>query len=211
MGNRAKAQVEAIGTYRLFLDSGYHLDLFQTLYVPSISRNLISLSRLDLDGYSYNFGNKSFSLFKNTSFVGSGILSDGLYRLKLDNQFAETILTLHHNVGIKRSLTNENSSYLWHKRLGHISRERLLRLVKDGILLNLDFSDLGMCVDCIKGKQIKHTRKGATRSTELLEIIHTDICGPFDNPSFGGEKYFITFIDDFSRYGYVYLLHEKSQ
>ena len=35
---------------------------------------------------------------------------------------------------------------------GHISRERLLRLVKDGILLNLDFSDLGMCVDCIKGK-----------------------------------------------------------
>jgi transposase InsO family protein len=211
MGNRAKAEVEAIGIYRLFLDSGYHLDFFQTLYVPSISRNLISLSRLDLDGYSCNFGNKSFSLFKNTSFVGSGILSDGLYRLKLDNQFVETILTLHHNVGIKRSLTNENSSYLWHKRLGHISRERLLRLVKDGILLNLDFSDLGMCVDCIKGKQIKHTRKGATRSVELLEIIHTDICGPFDNQYFGGEKYFITFIDDFSRYGYVYLLHEKSQ
>ena len=64
MGNRVKAPVEAIGTYRLFLDSHYHLDLFQTLYVPSISRNLISLSRLDIDGYSSNFGNKSFSLFK---------------------------------------------------------------------------------------------------------------------------------------------------
>ena len=38
-----------------------------------------------------------------------------------------------------------------------------------------------------------------------------DICGPFDNPSFGGEKYFITFIDDFSRYGHIYLLHEKSK
>ena len=68
-----------------------------------------------------------------------------------------------------------------------------------------------MCVYFIKGKQIKHTRKSATRSTKLLEIIHTNICGPFDNPSFGGEKYFITFIDNFSRYGYVYLLHEKSQ
>src|SRR5262249_51050714 len=45
----------------------------------------------------------------------------------------------------------------------------------------------------------------------LLEIIHTDIYGPFDVPLFGGEKLFITFIDDFSRYGYVYLLHEKSQ
>jgi hypothetical protein len=66
-------------------------------------------------------------------------------------------------------------------------------------------------VDCIKGKQIKHTKKGATRSTELLEIIHTDICGPFDTSSFGKGKYFITFIDDFSRYGYIYLLHVKSQ
>ena len=51
----------------------------------------------------------------------------------------------------------------------------------------------------------------ATRSTQLLEIIHADICEPFDTPSFGVEKYFITFIDDFSRYEYVYLLNKKSQ
>jgi hypothetical protein len=95
--------------------------------------------------------------------------------------------------------------------LGHISRERLERLVKDGILPNLDFTDLGVCVDCIKSKQTKHTKKAATRSTKLLEIIHTDICGSFDTPLFGKEKYFIIFIDDFSRYGYIYLLHEKSQ
>ena len=94
--------------------------------------------------------------------------------------------------------------------MGHISKERLQRLVKNEILPNLDFADFGLCVDCIKGKQTKHNKKGATRSTQLLEIIHTDICGPFDTPSFGGEKYFITFIDDFSRYGYVYLLNEKS-
>ena len=68
-----------------------------------------------------------------------------------------------------------------------------------------------MCVDCIKGKQAKHTKKGATRSGGLLEIVHTDICGSFDSPSFNREKYFITFIDDFSRYCYIYLLHEKSQ
>jgi transposase InsO family protein len=169
------------------------------------------LPKLDLDGYFINFGNKSFSLFKNTSFVGSGILCDHLYKFKLNDQFAETLLTLQHNVGTKHSLINENSSNLWHKRLGHISRERLERLVKDGILPNLDFTDLGVCVDCIKGKQTKHTKKGATRSTKLLEIIHTDICGSFDTPLFGKEKYFITFIDDFSHYGYIYLLHEKSQ
>ena len=98
-----------------------------------------------------------------------------------------------------------------HKRLGHISNERLQRLVKNEILPNLEFTDIGLCVDCIKGKQTKHNKKGATRSNHLLEIIHTDICGPFDAPSFSGEKYFTTFINDFSRYGCVYLLKEKSQ
>jgi len=120
-------------------------------------------------------------------------------------------MTLHHNVGTKRSLMDERSTYLWHKRLGHISKEKMQRLVKNEILPNLDFTDLNVCVDCIKGKQIKHTKKGATRSTQLLEIIHTDICGLFDINSFNKEKYFITFIDNFSRYGHVYLLHEKSQ
>ena len=85
------------------------------------------------------------------------------------------------------------------------------RFVKNEILPDLDFTDLNVCVDCIKGKQTKHTKKGAMRSTQLLEIIHTDICGPFDVNSFNKEKYFITFIDDFSRYEHVYLLHEKFQ
>jgi len=85
------------------------------------------------------------------------------------------------------------------------------RLVKNEILPDLDFTDLNVCVNCIKGKQTKHTKKKATRSTQLLEIIHTDICGLFDVNSFNKEKYFITFIDDFLRYEHVYLLHEKSQ
>ena len=85
------------------------------------------------------------------------------------------------------------------------------RLVKNEILQNLDFPNLSVCVDCIKGKQTKHTKKRATRSTQLLEIIHIDICRPFDVSSFNQEKYFITLIIDFSHYGYVYLLHVKSQ
>jgi len=85
------------------------------------------------------------------------------------------------------------------------------RLVNNEILPNLDFINLNVYVDCIKGKQTKHTKKGVTRSTQLFEIMHTNICGPFDVNYSNKEKYFITFIDDFSHYGYVYLLHEKSQ
>ena len=61
-------------------------------------------------------------------------------------------MTLHHDVGTKRSLVNESSAYLWHKYLGHISKERIQRLVKNEILSSLDFTDLDVCIDCIKGK-----------------------------------------------------------
>ena len=73
--------------------------------------------------------------------------------------YAETVLTLHHNVGTKHSLANEQSTFLWHKRLGHVSRERMKKLIKNEILPDLDFTDLNICMDCIKGKQTKHTKK----------------------------------------------------
>ena len=62
------------------------------------------------------------------------------------------------------------------------------RLIKNEILHDLDFTNLNIYVDCIKGKQTKHTKKGATRSIQLLEIMHIDICGPFDVNSFEKKK-----------------------
>ncbi len=82
-----------------------------------------------------------------------------MYKFKLDNLFVETLLTLHHNVGTKCGLVNESSASLWHKHLGHISKERLERLIKNEIVQELDSIDLGISVDCIKGKQTKHTNK----------------------------------------------------
>ena len=49
------------------------------------------------------------------------------------------------------------------------------------------------------------------RATELLALVHTDMCGPFDVRAKDGYSYFITFIDDLSRYGYVYLMKHKSE
>ncbi|KAG6532401.1 hypothetical protein ZIOFF_006241 [Zingiber officinale] len=71
MGNRVKVPVEAVRTYRLILDTGHHLDLYETLYVPSISRNLVSVSKLDVAGYYFKFGNGCFSLYKHTYMIGS--------------------------------------------------------------------------------------------------------------------------------------------
>ena len=78
-------------------------------------------------------------------------------------------------------------------------------MVKDGVLKTLDFTDFGTCVDCIKSKQTNKTTKGAKRSFEILEIIHTDICRPFATPCLNGQRYFISFIDDHTRYMSLYL------
>ena len=83
--------------------------------------------------------------------------------------------------------------------------------MSSGILDSLDFSDFDICVNCIKGKQTNIRRIGVNRVSGVLELIHTDICGPFSVSSWNGQQYFISFINDYSRYGYLYLIHEKSQ
>jgi transposase InsO family protein len=84
-------------------------------------------------------------------------------------------------------------------------------LVKESIIPYLEFLDLEHCVDCIKGKYVKKIKKDAKRSIEILEIIHTDICGPFSVKSVDGYDSFIIFTDDYSRYGYIYLIKERSE
>ena len=66
-------------------------------------------------------------------------------------------------------------------------------------------------MECIKGKQTNMRKKDANRCGDVLELIHAEICGPFPTPPWNGQQYFITFIDDYSCYGYLYLIHKKSQ
>ena len=80
------------------------------------------------------------------------------------------------------------------------------KLIKDGILPDLNFLDFDTFIDCIKGKL---TTK-VDRCTELLRVIHTDICGAFTPPAMGGHKYFIMFIDDYYHCGFFELIREKS-
>ena len=147
-GNKMGSHVEAIGTCILTLSSGFILTLERTFYVPSFSRNLISISRLVPFGYSFNFKDTSFSLFYKSECVGNGILSDGLYRIFLQNDATNSLMHVH--TGTKRCNINEDSSMLWHRRLGHISIDRIKRLVNDRVLNTLDYTDFETCVDCIK-------------------------------------------------------------
>jgi len=121
-------------------------------------------------------------------------LSNGLYCNNFQNNVTYDLMQVH--IGTKIRVINEDSSKLWHRRLGHISIERIKRLVNEGVLNTMDFIDFETCVDCIKGKQTNKSKKGANRSSDILEIIHTNICSP-DMDSHG-QRYFISFIDDYS-------------
>ena len=83
--------------------------------------------------------------------------------------------------------------------------------MSDGILKSLNLTNFKVCVEYIKGKQTNIRKLGANRSSSVLELIHTDICETFPMTLWNDQHYFITFIDDYSRYGYFYLIHVKSQ
>ncbi|KAL0405493.1 UNVERIFIED_CONTAM: hypothetical protein Slati_3863200 [Sesamum latifolium] len=107
---------------------------------------------------------------------------------------------------------NHENAQIWHARLGHISKDRIRRLV-DSKSLEIDNLDhLPTCESCLKGKMTKKPFVGQSAiANGLLDLVHTDICGPLSILTRGGFSYFITFTDDHSRYGYVYLMRYKSE
>ena len=112
----------------------------------------------------------------------------------------------------KRPRDSPNDRYLWHLRLGHIAEDRINKLEKNGLLSPLTFESYPTCESCLQGKMTKLPFVGhGERATDLLALVHTDVCSPFDVPARGNFIYFITFTDDLSRYGYVYLMRHKSE
>ena len=80
----------------------------------------------------------------------------------------------------------------------------------NGLLNQLEDNSLPTCESCLEGKMTKRSFAGkGLRAKVPLELVHSDLCGPMDIKARVGYKYFIHFIDDYSRYGHVYLMHHK--
>ena len=90
--------------------------------------------------------------------------------------------------------------------------KRIDRLVKSGVLPSFEVEPISICQSCLEGKMTKRpfSSKG-NRAQGLLDLVHTDVCGPMSIRAREGYRYFVTFIDDYSRYGYTYLLRHKSE
>jgi GAG-pre-integrase domain len=211
VGDDNKAEVETIWHFRLLMKTDLYLDLSYTFVVPSFRHNLISIFALDKLSFSYSFGDGMFSLYRQSNMVASGFLSimDNIYSLGTITFYNETLNNKTQNV--RQKLIHKDSAALWQKHLGHISQQRITRLVQSKIMRLLNMSDLGPCIEYAKGKQTSMHKYIANRMTDVLELIHTDICRPFPTTTKNSHVYFISFIDDYSIYSYIYLIKQKAQ
>ena len=206
VGNGARVAAVAIGTYVLNLPSGFCLYLDNCFCVPALMKNIIYVSCLNKKGFHLNFCDNSCCIMLNDVFYAGGTLSNGIYILDMSNPI------LNINDSKRQKGDNLKSSYIWHCCLDHISERRMTELHKCGSLGSFDYESFKTCESCLLGKMTKLPFKGKSeRANGLLELIHTDVCGPISMHARGGFVYFITFIDDYSRYGYLYLMRYKSE
>ncbi|GJZ20126.1 retrotransposon protein, putative, ty1-copia subclass [Tanacetum coccineum] len=210
VGNGQREAVEAIGVFYLCLPSGLEIVLNNCHYAPSITRGVISVSRLYEDGFINRFVNNTIQVSRNNMVYFSAIPRDGIFEIDLSNSYANE--SSIYTVSNKRAKLDLDSALLWHCRLGHISKKRIEKLQHDGLLNSTDLRAFEKCVPCMSGKMARkpYTHQ-VERAKDLLGLIHTDVCGPFKITSRQGANYFVTFTDDFSRYGYVYLLKHKHE
>ncbi|GKA20423.1 zinc finger, CCHC-type containing protein [Tanacetum coccineum] len=96
------------------------------------------------------------------------------------------------------STSKLNNSILWHARLGHVYIKRMQDMSKDGLIPAFDM-DTEKCKTCMLNKITKKPFQNVKCKTDVLELIHSDLCGLHATPSLGNKKYFMTFIDDASR------------
>ena len=124
----------------------------------------------------------------NKSFYGHTLNINGLLNLDRSD-------THIHNIDAKRcKVNNDSATYLWHCRLGHISVKHMKKLHADGFLESLDYESFDACEPCLMGKMTKTPFSGTMeRATDLLEIIHTDVCDPMSAGARGKHRCFLTF------------------
>jgi hypothetical protein len=173
MVNNARVAALSVGTMQLYLPSGFIMELNNCYFVPSLSQNIISPSCLMMDGYSFASENNRCVISKSDMFVASLPIKNGLFVLNFNDSPI-------YNVSAKRLWPNNLSpTYMWHCHLGHISEKHMKKLHSNVLLTSFDFESYETCEACLLGKMTKTLFIGfLERASDLLELIHTDVCRP---------------------------------
>lgn len=187
----------------------------EALHAPDFTHNLVSIGRLDRMGYTVKFGGGKVSVLDtkgNTIMEGSA--SGTMYRLKLVNPTPDDILPTAY---LSRSLTKAADLETWHRRLGHVSEDTILKMMRGEMVIGLTNETLtrkctaGKCEDCIFGK---HARRPfdyeVVQVKHVLGLVCIDLWGPAQVKSNGGKLYMMLFTDAHGRKRDAYFIANKT-
>lgn len=194
--NNTKMTACGRGDVRLCTPNGTSFTLLNVLYVPQLASNLLSIccaTKNPLMNFNFLYGECRI-MFRNT-LLATAKQRDSLLVLETIRPYAYT--------------AKSTDSLTWHKRLGHLNEEYLNKNPIRSITGNLEpFS----CETCHKNKSTRIvSHNPVMKAKRPLEKIHSDLAGPITPMSLGGNKYLVTFTDDFSRFSWVFPCEKKSQ
>jgi len=220
-----------IGSVKLFPyleNQSLCLKLENVIIVPGLRKNLVSVKQICARGGHVEFIGDTAHISKNGKIVMTATLvENNLYRINLRDSKSE----IHDaedepntsrdvkesmNKPKKENISSKKSIDIWHERLGHLSESEMKKMLRLNMMEGLDFKledHLSFCPVCSIGKQTrqKFIHTDSVRTKEIGDVIHSDVCGPITPLSIGGAKYFLTFIDDYSRKSWIYFLKRKSE
>jgi hypothetical protein len=194
LGDSSKLSVEGKGKIKICQNDGKKGYISDVYYVPNMKSNILSIGQLLEKGYTIHMENYSLIL-RDTR---GGIVA-------LVPMANNCMFQLHLNIKSKKCFygLKESESWKWHLRFGHLHFSGLKLLSSSGMVHGLPMikPPSNFCEECILGKQARlpFPSGKSWRASSPLQLVHTDICGPIEPMSLGGNRYFITFIDDFSR------------
>ena len=211
MGNKGISNIVGIGDVKIKTNLGYELLLKDVRHVADLRLNLLSIGRLDDEGFESRFGGGRWKLKRGSLVLASARKSNTLYKLAAQACSDEV-----------NAAEKDPSMELWHRRLGHMSEKGLQALSRRNVLPDFKGTRLNPCVDCLAGKQhrVSFASPKVSRKPVLLDRIYSDVCGPLktktphgaiDVHGISGALYFVTFIDDCSRKVWAYPLKTKDQ
>ena len=190
--------------------NGHEITLHEVLYIPIFKRNLMSINHLTNSNYKIVFHKeKSNNVKCATIFYNKG---NRIYKSISNGANVYRILTSKSNIStnfndavcysIDKAIEDKNLN-LWHRRYGHAN----IDLIKDK-LINIDIKKKCKVCSCSKLKNFPFPR-AENKSKEPFELIHMDLASAPDF-SIHGNKYFLTIVDDYTRYGWVLFTKDKA-
>lgn len=173
------------------------------LCVPGLATNLLSVSQIIQSGGQVRFDKTGCVIMNNRGkIVATASIINNMYRLNMPGEGYACM-----------SDVEDKDFFLWHQRMGHLNFNSLKKLPEhtNHVIFSAIKENL-TCITCKKGKQTRLPFKGeGDKAKSLLQLVHSDLCGPMETQTLGGAKYFLTFIDDYSKKVYVYFLRNKSE